>query len=104
MVRPAFEPVLRRTQQRYVVSGEIMLSYEVGGEKYNRSFPVLNISSRGLGVKGHDSIPEGTKVVIRVTVHDKPVVLLGRVVHSTIVLGGYHIGIDLCFPEAVSRK
>lgn len=93
----------RRRNARYQTThGEAKLVFELPVGKRRvpivRTTAVLEISAKGVAVRSHQPIPTGTGVGIELNLEGVPVILVGNVVHSTLSVGGYQVGIELRFP------
>jgi hypothetical protein len=98
IVQPEVEPG-RRTLRRYVVSGEVELAFEIDDEPFQRTVPLLNVSPRGLTVKVYEPIPVEQAVIVRILLEGETRVFCGHVIHCTMTLGGFKVGIRLDFPS-----
>jgi hypothetical protein len=89
-------PSVRRKHPRFGVGhGLVNLSFEYYGQPVTDSGTLLDVSMGGMMVKGTKAVAPETKVRIVLTLDSRPILLFGRVAHSTQTVGGYKIGIEL---------
>lgn len=92
----------QRLTERYVVKqGYAKLVFELPAGRRKvpivRTVPVLDLSDGGIAVKSHRTIPEKTGVGIELNLDGTPLILVGKVARSTLIVGGYQVGIELTF-------
>lgn len=104
------EPVYRRAYQREfrrydTYSGAASLEYmqDAGGgarKMVRRWGAVLDVSPRGLMVRLREQVRESTPVQLEIALENEVVHAQGIVRHCTQTVGGYKVGIELCFEGA----
>lgn len=65
---------------------------------------VLEKSNAGITLRCQDWLHERTDVAVELLLDDRPVVLLGRVVHCTQTVGAFKIGVQLKFIAEKARQ
>lgn len=98
-VTPAIEMNIKRRYRRYNVSGDARGEIDCDGERLKRSWPLLEVSAKGLTLKSHEPLPAGSIATLEVNFDGHWHPLRGTVVHSTETLGGYKLGLKLIFRD-----
>lgn len=92
----------RRVHQRVNVEYGMVRLVFVGPdspEPIARTMRILEVSSGGLTLKGHASLRDGTAVTMHMELEEGMFVIQGRVIHATLTVGGYKVGVAVRFPE-----
>lgn len=96
------EPEYRRQHPRHDTFGSATLTLEADegeDERQVHRCAVLQISADGLTLRSPAPVPIHKIVVIGLELADRPLVLLGKIRHSTPTIGAFKIGVQLQFSE-----
>lgn len=100
---PEFEPPVRRRSRRYGawlgVAWHIL--YQKGRKLVELRVKLMNAAPEGVMVLSREEVPECIPVLLTFIADvEQEYLLSGKIQHCTSTVGGYKIGVQLCFSAA----